>query len=162
MKNLVLIRHAKSSWEYDLSDYQRPLEKRGITDAHLVSGEFKAKKFHPDKIFSSHANRALSTCKIFLENLGLSDNLLVISQELYDFGGRNVEKFIKSIDNQLNNVIIFGHNYAFTNISNSFGSTFIDNLPTCGLVWIQFDIDSWKDVNSGTTKLIIKPKDLRA
>ena len=161
MKNLVLIRHAKSSWEHDVSDDQRPLEKRGIADAHLVSSEFGAQSFQPDKIFSSHANRALTTCKIFLENLEISDKLLVVSQELYDFGGRNVADFIKSLDDRLNNVMIFGHNYAFTSISNRFGSTFIDNLPTCGLVWIQFDIDSWKAVEQGTTKLIIRPKDLK-
>jgi phosphohistidine phosphatase len=57
--------------------------------------------------------------------------------------------------------MIFGHNYAFTSIVNRFGSTFIDNLPTCGLVWIQFDINSWKEIKTGITKLVIKPKDLK-
>jgi phosphohistidine phosphatase len=161
MKNLILVRHAKSSWDHDVSDDKRPLAKRGTSDAHLVSIEFKGQSFKADKIFSSHANRALSTCKIFLKNLKISDNLLVISHKLYDFSGENVKDFIKSIDNHLNNVIIFGHNYAFTSVSNHFGSVFIDNLPTCGLVWIQFDIDSWKDADKGTTKLIIKPKDLK-
>jgi len=161
MKNLVLVRHAKSSWDYNVSDDERPLANRGITDAHLVSREFKEHLFSAEKIFSSHANRALSTCKIFLENLEISDKLLIISQKLYDFSGENVKGFIKSIDNQLNNVILFGHNYAFTSVSNHYGSLFIDNLPTCGLVWIQFDIDSWKDVDKGITKLVIRPKDLK-
>ena len=161
MKNLILVRHAKSSWDHDVSDDKRPLAKRGIADAHLVSREFKYQSFIADKIFSSNANRALSTCKIFLENLKITDKLLVINQKLYDFSGENVKSFIKSIDDELSNVIIFGHNYAFTSVSNNFGSVFIDNLPTCGLVWIQFDIDSWKDADKGTTKLIIRPKDLK-
>lgn len=161
MKNLILVRHAKSSWDYNVSDDQRPLANRGITDAHLVSREFKEHLFNAEKIFSSHANRALSTCKIFLENLEISDKLLIINQKLYDFSGENVKAFIKSIDNQLNNVILFGHNYAFTSVSNHFGSLFIDNLPTCGLVWIEFDIDSWEDVTKGKTKLLIRPRDLK-
>ena len=162
MKNIVLVRHAKSSWEYHVSDDERPLQKRGISDAHLVSREFSSHLFKPDKIFSSHANRALTTCKIFLENLNISDNELVITHKLYDFSGESVREFIKSIDERIENVMIFGHNFAFTSVSNRFGSVFIDNLPTCGLVWIQFDVDSWKAVDKGTTKLIIKPKELRS
>ena len=79
MKNLILVRHAKSSWEHNVSDDKRPLEDRGITDSQLVSNEFKYHSFHPDIIFSSHANRALTTCKIFMKNLNLSDNILKTS-----------------------------------------------------------------------------------
>ena len=161
MKNLILVRHAKSSWDHDVNDDERPLAKRGTSDAHLVSKEFSFQPFQADMVFSSHANRALTTCKIFLENLKISDNLLVISHKLYDFRGENVIDFIKSVDDRLDDVMIFGHNYAFTSVSNHFGSLFIDNLPTCGLVWIQFDANSWKDVKKGTTKLIIRPKDLK-
>lgn len=161
MKNLILVRHAKSSWDHNVSDDKRPLENRGITDAQLVSLEFKDHLFKTDMVFSSPANRALTTCKIFLKNLEISDKLLIVSHKLYDFSGENVVDFIKNIDKQLNNVIIFGHNYAFTSVANRFGSLFIDNLPTCGLVWIQFEIDSWEDVEKGKTKLIIRPKDLK-
>lgn len=161
MKNLILIRHAKSSWDYNVSDDKRPLADRGIADAHLVSSEFKSKLFISDKVFSSPANRAISTCKIFLENLKISDNLLEISSQLYDFSGEKVLEFIKNIDKQHNCVILFGHNFAFTSLTNRLGSEFIDNLPTCGLVWLQFETDSWSDINKGTTKLIIRPKDLK-
>jgi len=161
MKNLILVRHAKSSWDYNVSDDKRPLENRGITDTQLVSLKFKDHLFQTDMVFSSPANRALTTCKIFLKNLEISDKLLIVSHKLYDFSGENVIDFIKNIDKQLNNVIIFGHNYAFTSISNRFGSIFIDNLPTCGLVWIQFDVDSWEDIETGKTLLIIRPKDLK-
>jgi phosphohistidine phosphatase len=161
MKNIVLVRHAKSSWEHAISDDKRPLSKRGITDSHLVSQEFKNHLFKPDAIYSSPATRALTTCKLFLKNLEISDNLLTVSNQLYDFGGENVMKFIKSLDNQQNNVIIFGHNYAFTSISNRFGDVYIENVPTCGLVWITFDVDSWNTIHKGKTKLIITPKELK-
>lgn len=161
MKNLILVRHAKSSWDYNLSDINRPLEKRGVSDAQSVSMEFKKQTVHFEKVFSSPANRALTTCKIFLNALDISENSLIIKEQLYDFSGEKVVDFIGSIDDNLNSIMIFGHNYAFTSITNRFGSIFIDNLPTSGLVWLQFEIDKWTDIKYGTTKLILKPKDFK-
>ncbi|MBR9845701.1 MAG: histidine phosphatase family protein [Algicola sp.] len=161
MRQLVLIRHAKSSWKYDVTDAERPLKKRGLRDAALVSKSFKKEGFLPDIIFSSHANRALSTCKIFVENLHLDEKMIHITEELYDFGGQNVMNFIKNIDNSYEKVMIFGHNHAFTSICNIFGDQFIDNLPTSGLVVINFDVTSWQDVKKGITKLTIFPRDLK-
>ena len=140
MKKLVLVRHAKSSWKYDVTDAERPLKKRGLRDAALVSKSFKNELFRPEIIFSSPANRALTTCKIFIKNLNLDDHLLHIQDELYDFGGQNVIDFITQIDDSYKNVMIFGHNHAFTSICNIFGDQFIDNLPTSGLVVINFDV----------------------
>ena len=82
MKTLTLIRHAKSSWEFDVSDKERPLKIRGFNDADLVSNAFKEKLLIPDIVFSSPANRALSTCKIFLKNLNISTEKLQIEDDL--------------------------------------------------------------------------------
>ncbi|MFC4723618.1 SixA phosphatase family protein [Geojedonia litorea] len=161
MKNITFIRHAKSSWEHNVRDQDRPLSNRGFTDAELVSKQFETALFHPDAIFSSPANRALTTCKIFLKNLNISDNLLTISDDLYDFGGESVVRFIKTIDEKHSNVIIFGHNHAFTSLVNRFGDRYIGNLPTCGLVWIAFDVQYWSAIDKGKTKQIIIPKELR-
>ena len=57
--------------------------------------------------------------------------------------------------------MIFGHNYAFTSIVNSYGSIFTDNVTTSGLVWIKFKTDSWKEIEKGTTVLTIYPRDLK-
>src|SRR5690606_30234485 len=112
MKTLILIRHSKSSWDHDLIDLNRPLSERGIADAHLLSSEFVAYNFQPDAIFSSPANRALSTCQIFMDTLGLDKNLLTVDKQLYDFGGNQVLRFINSMDAHLQKVMIFGHNHA--------------------------------------------------
>ena len=84
-----------------------------------------------------------------------------VSSELYDFSGANVADFVKDLDDQLNKVIVFGHNYAFTNIANQWGDQSIDNVPTAGLVQISFDTDQWASVNKGKTQHIIFPKQLR-
>jgi phosphohistidine phosphatase len=161
MRKLVLIRHAKSSWEFDVPDAERPLNKRGLKDAALVSNAFKNTSFSPDIIFSSSAIRAASTCKIFMKTLNFDENLLHVRDELYDFGGQKVINFIHNIDDSYEKVMIFGHNHAFTSICNIFGDQFIDNLPTSGLVVLNFDVTSWQKIKKGKTKLTIFPRDLK-
>lgn len=161
MKTIVLIRHAKSSWDLDVSDLKRPLSRRGFTDAGLVSKAFKTYNFAPDAIFSSPANRAHTTCRLFMDQLDLNSELLTLDEQLYDFGGNQVRRFIKSLDDNLENVMIFGHNHAFTSLANSLGNRDIDNLPTSGLVMIKFDVDQWTLLSRGETKIILKPKDFK-
>ena len=161
MKTLVLVRHAKSSWKHNVGDKERPLKKRGKSDAKLVSIAFRNRELALNMVYSSPANRALSTCKIFLNNLDIDQGQLVIDDDLYDFGGENVINFIKKINENYQNVMIFGHNHAFTSICNIFGNTFIDNLPTSGLVVIDFDTNSWSNINKGSTRFTIFPRDLK-
>ena len=84
-----------------------------------------------------------------------------LSRSLYDFSGESVLHFVKNLENTINSVAIFGHNYAFTNIANQLGSMRIDNIPTSGLVQIKFPVDSWSDLEMGITELILFPKELR-
>jgi len=161
MKTIILVRHGKSSWEFDVRDQERPLKKRGVNDANKVSQEFKKIEYFPDLIISSPANRALSTCKIFMKNLDYPEKALLVSEKIYDFGGNSVLNLIKELDDGHQKIMIFGHNHAFTSISNLLGNNYIDNLPTSGLVMININIDSWKDLERGETQLTIFPRDLK-
>jgi len=140
MKRLIVMRHGKSSWEYQVKDKDRPLLERGITDAHLVSSKFNEANISIDWVYSSPANRALHTSMIFL---------------------RTIIKFIKTLDNTHETVAIFGHNYAFTHVVNMLGNAYIDNLPTSGLVELVFAVNNWEDVLNGTVKQTLLPKELR-
>lgn len=161
MKTLILVRHGKSSWDYAVNDKDRPLQERGIKDVHLVSNTFKTDKMAIDAAFSSPANRALHTCMIFLRQIDFPLNKLKVTTELYDFSGNSVLNFIKNFDNNLKTVLVFGHNEAFTNLANSLGNTYIDNVPTSGLVHLSFEVDNWQAVKKGTTKQTIFPKELK-
>ena len=161
MKNIVFIRHGKSSWSQNLPDIDRPLKEKGILDGKLVSEVFKNQQFTPDFVYSSPANRAYTTCKLFIEVLNISKNEVIIEDELYDFAGQKVIKFIQNLNSDIDNIMLFGHNYAFTSLVNSLGNKYIENLPTTGLVLIEFDSDSWEDLSNGISKLIIFPKELR-
>lgn len=127
----------------------------------MVSKYFKKANYIPDTILTSPAKRAKKTCEIFVENLDLLGVELRIVEDVYDFGGRQLINFISSLDNRLNKIMIFGHNHALTSIANSYGSKYIDNVPTCGLIQISFDINEWNNIMQGETLLTIFPRDLK-
>jgi phosphohistidine phosphatase len=161
MKNLILIRHAKSSWDAPLKDIDRPLDQRGINDAHLVA--MNCVKFIPSNfvIWSSSAKRTQETAMIFAQNILYPIESIVFKEELYTFDENKLEKVIKSFSDGFENVILFGHNEAITNFVDKFGDVFIGHVPTAGFVWLQFETDSWQKINKGKTKKTIFPKNLK-
>jgi len=161
MKKIVFIRHGKSSWSHNLPDIDRPLKERGVKDGKLVGTKLKNLEIQVDKIFSSPANRAFSTCKLIMNKLGIPIAEVDIIDDLYDFSGGQVISFVKNLNDDIDSVMIFGHNYAFTSLVNQLGNKYITNLPTTGMVRISFDVESWINIKDGETELILFPKELR-
>ena len=161
MKNLIIIRHAKSRWNLPLEDIDRTLEQRGVSDAKLVAAS--SVKILPQSfvICSSIATRASATARIFAEVLGYPVERIVFNEELYTFDGSKLEQIVKSLDNGFDNIILFGHNEAITNFVNKFGDVSIENVPTSGLIFIRFDADNWQTITKGKTLKTIFPKDLK-
>ncbi|WP_438423452.1 SixA phosphatase family protein [Aquimarina macrocephali] len=161
MKTLYIIRHAKSSWEFDVSDDKRPLNSRGIRDAELVGEHLKTLVKPIDKILCSPAKRAYSTAEIIVSHLDVSESIFSLEPNLYDFEGSQVIDVIKNCQDDINTLMIFGHNHAFTSIANLYGDQHIDNLPTAGVVAIEFEVDTWQNISVGKNLLTIFPKSLR-
>lgn len=160
MKNLILVRHGKSSWDYVVNDKDRPLLEKGINDGHIVAKAFKRIGIEIDTIYSSPANRALHTCMIFMRNMNFPFDKFGITNELYDFSGNNVLHFIKNLEDSKKTVMVFGHNHAFTHLANTLGNSYIDNVPTSGLVQITFNTKFWASIENGVTSQIIFPKQI--
>lgn len=112
MKTLIIVRHAKSSWEYPVDDKDRPLKLRGIKDAHLVANYIQDKIKMPDVIYSSIANRALHTCAIYTRTLKYPYDKVHIKESMYDFGGSGLVATVKSCDDEVDTLMVFGHNHA--------------------------------------------------
>lgn len=161
MKNLILIRHGKSSWDAPLDDKQRPLARRGIQDAHLVANY--ATPFLPKTniIWSSTAKRASETAIIFAQNLMWPLESIQYKDDLYTFDANKLERVIKSCSDDYENVILFGHNEAITELVNKFGDVFIDNVPTTGFVSISFNTNNWSSISEGKILKTIFPRDLK-
>ncbi|MGB3773748.1 MAG: histidine phosphatase family protein [Leeuwenhoekiella sp.] len=161
MKKLFLIRHAKSSWEFDLEDHERPLNERGLQDATLVAKNLKGSLQIPDRILSSDAVRAKTTAVLYLKALGLNEQELVLNPKLYDFNGNIVEKIIRETADEVSCLMIFGHNNAMTYLVNTLGDQAVDNVSTAAFTEIDFDQDKWADIKNGNTKRYIKPKQFK-
>ena len=161
MKHLILIRHAKSSWEYDVIDHERPLNNRGINDASLVSNALKELDFKIGSVICSDARRTAQTADFFIANLNIIPEIVEYSHELYDFDGRSLTTVVKNCDDAIKNLMVFGHNHAITSFVNNYGSQYIDNVPTCGVTIMEFDISSWSDLKKGETIQTIFPRDLK-
>jgi len=162
MKNLILIRHAKSSWDLPLSDIDRPLSQRGINDALLISS--KINKLLPNKfvVWSSIAKRTQETCYIFAQNLLIPIENVIFRKDLYTFDYKDLYNKIKLCDNRYENIILFGHNDAITKFVNKFGDKYIDNVPTSGVVQLEFNEESWLNIKKGTIKNVLFPKIIRS
>ena len=159
MKTLYIVRHAKSSWEYEgVKDQDRPLKKRGIKDAHLMSGVLTKKITRPDAFISSSAIRALHTGIVFCENFDFPLVNLKISKQLYSFNDSYLTKTVKALDDSFDSAIIFSHDHGINSFVNKFGNKPIAHVTTCGVIGLQFDIKYWKDLKKGTTVLIEFPK----
>ncbi|TNJ41722.1 histidine phosphatase family protein [Tamlana fucoidanivorans] len=161
MKTLILVRHAKSSWEFDVIDHERPLNNRGFNDADLVSKVLKMSKLKVDKLISSDAVRAKTTAEFFIENLPVNKNIVSYDYDLYDFSGESLVKVIQETDDSVDELMVFGHNHAITHFANTYGSIYIENVPTCGVVIFQFDIETWNTLKLGKTIKTLFPKDLK-
>ncbi|WGH76775.1 histidine phosphatase family protein [Tenacibaculum tangerinum] len=162
MKTLYIVRHAKSSWEYDsVKDIDRPLKERGINDAHLLSKYLAEEIKRPDVFLSSSANRALHTAVIFCENFEYPLSNLKIKRQLYSFSDGYLVKTVKALDDSFNSAIVFSHDHGINSFVNKFGSKPIAHVATCGVVGIAFDTKHWKDIKKGNTILIEFPKNHR-
>ena len=161
MKRLIFVRHGKSSWEYDVSDRDRPLKERGITDAYLVAEQFREHYDNGCAMISSPANRALHTAIIFGRVLDYPVESLRILSSCYDFSGESVLETIRTQNAEQKTLFVFGHNYALTSLVNALGDQYVENVPTAGLVEIQFEANHWKDISRGKTIRQIFPKHLK-
>lgn len=161
MKTLILVRHAKSSWEVASKDFDRPLQSRGIQDAHLVSSGLEELLPRTFTIFSSPAKRAMETALIFAQNLSCPIESIVFKEELYTFELARLEQEVRELSDNYDNVMLFGHNEAITDFVNKFGDIFVENVSTCGMVTLTFEASRWSDISKGRTGHVVFPRDLK-
>lgn len=154
MKRLFIIRHAKSSWKnIDLNDFDRPLNKRGKNNAPFMGKLLKQKNIVPDLILSSPANRAKTTAIKISEELGLDDTKIVFENNIYEASNVVLLNIIQKLDNKYNTIFLVGHNPGLNTFAYDLVE-FNDNIPTAGIIELELDIVSWKDLDSKTARLI--------
>tara|TARA_B110000483_G_scaffold205182_1_gene248645 strand:+ start:94 stop:573 length:480 start_codon:yes stop_codon:yes gene_type:complete len=153
MKEFILLRHAKSNRNYDVSDIDRPLATTGMLRIYKVANQYKELFENVDCVFSSPANRALHTATIMMNELQMPFYKLNIDNALYTFDSDDIIDYIFAIDDELDKVVLVGHNPAFTFTLNHFSNAGISHIRTAGLAKVSFNVNSWTDVNKGSFEL---------
>lgn len=149
MKELVVLRHAKSNRAYFVEDMHRPLSMEGIKRIKKISNKKSDFFKETDVIISSPANRALHTAIIIMNELNIDLDQLIVDQDLYTFSRTNVIDYVYALNEQWNKVVLVGHNPAFMETINHFSDAQINRLRTAGLAKITFDRDEWSAVYKG-------------
>ncbi len=161
MKTLYIIRHAKSSWSFELPDIDRPLGKRGRKDVFKV-GHYLASKFTmPQQMITSPASRALHTALFISDLWGYPEEEIQIEPEIYHGSISGMINALSRIHTP-DTLALFGHNPGLTDLANELSDASIVNIPTCGVVGIHFNINSWEELSNkkGQHFMFLQPKAL--
>ena len=153
MKRLTLVRHAKSSWKLsELSDFDRPLNKRGKRDAPRMGERLAAREERPEVIVSSPAKRARKTAKLIARKLEIPDERLIPEAKIYEATPEVLLEVVRGFDERWEHVLLVGHNPGLTELGNLLAECGIENIPTCGTLCLDFDTGDWKSLGpkSGT------------
>lgn len=160
MKRLFVLRHAKSSWEEaDLTDFDRPLNDRGLKAAPLMGKLMRDRNFLPQIILSSPAKRARQTVEL-VQKAGHLDAELKFDKRIYEADPRTLAKIVSELDDGLETALLVGHNPGIEGLVRFLtGSTV--SMPTAALAVIDLDIDGWRETGEGRGSLseIIRPKE---
>ena len=156
MKRLGLLRHAKSSWDnHDLSDLDRPLNKRGLRDAPRMGALLREREVSPQRIICSTALRARTTAELAAGQLGFDLRAIRFTDDLYHAGAGRMLDVLTELGEGADDVIMVGHNPGITSLANYIATdTHIDNLPTAGFFYAEADISEWRDLQRNPGKLL--------
>ncbi len=156
MKTVLLIRHAKSSWDdASLSDFDRPLNARGTKDADSMSQRLKKQVASIDIFLSSPAKRAKTTAEKFAAAYKAGTDQLIFDKGLYLAPESFFYACINDINDGLDTVAIFAHNPGITDFANSLATKVkTDNIPTCGIFAVSININKWKDFETAPKELL--------
>ena len=146
MKSILLVRHAKSSWDSPTThDFDRPLNDRGNRDAPMMANRLLERKTDIDLFVTSTAVRALTTAKYFIKAYGAKKDRVIELSDLYHAHTSVFYNVIRQLDDKFNTAAIFSHNPGITEMVNSLGVAKLDNMPTCGVFAVRSDVETWAD-----------------
>jgi len=162
-KTIYVVRHAKSSWaDLTMTDKDRPLNKRGQRDAPIMASYCALHGYKPDRMITSTAVRASTTASHFAEVLEIDPVHYMAYDSLYHAPAQTYIETCYQLGDEVSSVMLFGHNPGITYLANEVATDFIDNVPTCGVLVIDYSGDSWQsiDVNQCSLRTMITPKSI--
>jgi phosphohistidine phosphatase len=155
MKTLVLIRHAKSDWGFEgLEDIDRPLNERGYRDIDVMRNFLFNKMPKIEQFVSSSAIRAFTTAAMFARKYNYDVRRIELMPSIYHSPMQAYLEAIHGLNNELSTIAMFGHNPGITDIASSISDHDFENVATCGIVALQFDVENWNEIHEQSGELI--------
>jgi phosphohistidine phosphatase len=144
-RELILIRHTKSSWgDFSVPDFERPIKKDRIEDAKNMAAKLKSLGIKPDLIICSPATRTRQTAEYFCDALKYNSSQIQFDKRIYESTAQEILKVVNEVEAKNKTVLLIGHNPSITDFANSFIADKIDEIPTTGVVWLEFKSDNWE------------------
>lgn len=155
MKQVILVRHAKSDWDSSIAnDIDRPINEQGRQQAQVMAKKLLKKHIKVDAFISSPAVRAFTTASYFAEAYKTTATAIIKMPELYHAYSFDFFDVINNLDNSINNVVLISHNPGITDFANRLTETRIDHMPTCSVFAVQALTDDWKDFQKQKKKFL--------
>jgi phosphohistidine phosphatase len=167
VRQLHLLRHAKSSWDDPaLPDHDRPLSPRGRKAARRLARWLDAHEVRPQLVLCSPALRATQTLDRVLSGLGSPE--VVLGQELYHASVHALLSRVRALPDAVGEAAVVGHNPGLADLCLLLArpgpdrDRVADNLPTGALATIELDTGSWSDIAPGCAELVrvVLPREL--
>lgn len=153
MKDLFIIRHAKSSWSQPgLADHERPLNERGRTAAADMGQRLVRRVMVPERLVSSDALRARQTAELMGAEMALETGAIVFEPRLYDADADDWLVLVGELPDELGRVAMLGHNPAAEEFAEYLLGLHVDKFPTATVVHACLDVDRWADASPGNAR----------
>ena len=156
MKNLYLIRHAQAITpsNFQLRDFDRPLDNLGINATQEIGNRLADKKVHFELLLTSPAVRTLTTARFIAEKINYPVENIVSLPSLYNASLEMIIEQIQAIDNQYQTVGVVAHNPGITSLANELGHDQLLSMPTCGVYCIELAINDWQEASHFNSKSV--------
>lgn len=163
MKHLLLARHGKPSWaNREIADLDRPLKPSGLAETYRMAEWLQKQKVPVDLIITSPAVRAIQTALVFARAIKYPTYRMEINEHLYSDDQAKLVKFLHSMDNRYDNIMLIGHDPALTNLYNHLTKEAIDKVPSSGLAHLALKVETFAALKKGSckSKFLKSPKKL--
>lgn len=160
MKTLFVLRHAKSSWDNtDLSDFERPLNSRGLDAARFIGSLIYERNLQPQIIVSSPAKRAVQTA-VLVKEIAEINKPIEFDERIYEASPLALFNLIREFDDKFESVLLVGHNPGFENLVRMLTGENLE-MPTAALARINLDLENWRETEADSHELefLIRPKE---
>jgi phosphohistidine phosphatase len=162
MKTLLVLRHAKSSWNHpELDDHERPLNERGRRDGPRMGELMRTYGLMPDIVISSDAVRAQLTADAVAEAARYAGEIL-LDPRLYMASPADILSLLRTVREDAETVMIIGHNPGLEELIEQLTGERQD-FPTAALAHMVLEIDQWRDLTRSTRGTLLghwRPKEL--